>query len=68
MALSFKYGEKIQINKGVITSIFTSTVVFSSILFRFVYNEQIKLKQAIVIAIMTVGVICISVGKPGANS
>jgi len=64
MAMSFSHAGKIHINKGVITSIFTSSIVFTSILFRFVYNEQIQFKQAIVMVVMAAGVICISVGKP----
>jgi len=68
MALSFSYADKIKVNKGVISSLFTSTILFSGIFFRILYNELITFKKAMAMAVIIVGVVCIGVGKPSVTN
>jgi hypothetical protein len=44
MATCFSYADKVNVNKGVIASLFTSTIVFTSLIFRVVYREEISIK------------------------
>ena len=43
---------------------FTSTIVFTSLIFRVVYGELISFNQACSMAVITSGVVCVGVGKP----
>jgi len=61
--LSFKYAAMAQINQGVIASLFTSGVIFTSVLFYFVYAEQLNFQDVIGIVFILVGVALIGFGK-----
>jgi drug/metabolite transporter (DMT)-like permease len=65
--LSFDYAGKANINKGVIASLYTSSIVFTSVVFRVVYGELISFKQACSMAAIMSGVICVGLGKPSAS-
>jgi drug/metabolite transporter (DMT)-like permease len=64
LCITFQFADKAGVNKGVIASIFTSAIIFTAIIFRFLYGERISFKQAISMSVIIVGVICIGVGKP----
>lgn len=61
--ISFKYAAMAQINQGVIASLFTSGVIFTSILFYFLYQEQLNFRDVIGIVFILVGVAMIGFGK-----
>ena len=51
------------INQGVIASLFTSGVIFTSILFYFVYDEALTIKDLFGIVFIMIGVALIGFGK-----
>ena len=61
--ISFKYAEMADINQGVIASLFTSGVIFTSILFYFVYDEALTIKDLFGIVFIMIGVALIGFGK-----
>lgn len=61
--VSFKYAALAGINQGVIASIFTSGVIFTSVLFYFIYSEALTKKDLIGIVFIMVGVALIGFGK-----
>ena len=61
--ISFKYAAIAQINQGVIGSLFTLGVIFTSILFYFLYQEQLNFRDVIVFVLILVGVAVIGFGK-----
>ena len=50
------------LNSGIITSLFTSSVVYSAILFYFIYKQKISLPQVIGMALIVGSVIMVSIG------
>ena len=61
--VSFKYAALAQINQGVIASLFTSGVIFTSVLFYFIYQEALTFKDLIGISFIITGVALIGFGK-----
>ena len=61
--ISFKYAEMADINQGVIASLFTSGVIFTSILFYFIYDEALTIKDLFGIVFILIGVALIGFGK-----
>jgi len=68
MAVAFSIAGRININSGVIASLFTSVIMFTTLIFRVVYGELISFKQAVVMMVITAGVVCISLGKPSSKA
>ena len=64
--LAFKYATLADINHGVIASLFTSGVIFTSILFYFIYDEKLTLRDVIGIIFILAGVALIGIGKEDA--
>lgn len=61
--VSFKYAALAQINQGVIASLFTSGVIFTSVLFYFIYKEALTIKDLIGMLFIMAGVALIGFGK-----
>ena len=61
--LAFKYAAMAEVNQGVIASLFTSGVIFTSILFYFIYDEKLTIMDVIGIAGILAGVALIGFGK-----
>lgn len=61
--VSFKYAALAQINQGVIASLFTSGVIFTSVLFYFIYREALTLKDLLGMFLIILGVALIGFGK-----
>ena len=66
--VSFDYAGKANVNKGVIASLYTCSIVFTSVVFRVVYGELISFRQACSMFVIMSGVICVGVGKPVPHS
>ena len=61
--VSFKYATLAQINQGVIASLFTSGVIFTSVLFYFIYQEALTKKDLFGVIFIMAGVAMIGFGK-----
>jgi len=56
------------INQGVISSIFTCSIIFTAIFFFIFYGEKLNLRHLVGIFFMTVCVVLISVGSESSTS
>ena len=65
--VSFKYAALAEINQGVIASLFTSGVIFTSILFYYIYGEKLTCKDVVGIVIIIAGVALIGFSKDDAE-
>ena len=63
-SLAFKFAATSGLNTGVVSSLFTSAVIFIAIIFYCLYREKLYLKDFIGMAIIIAGVALISFGKP----
>lgn len=61
--VAFKYAALAQINQGVIASLFTSGVIFTSALFFCIYREALTIKDLIGMFFIIAGVALIGFGK-----
>ena len=61
--LAFEYADLAKVNQGVIAGLFTSGVVFCTVLFWLVYGEKIKLVTAAGMLIILLGVVSVGI-KP----
>ena len=61
--LAFMFAEKAGINQGLITSLFSTYCVFTSIIFYFLFNEKLKLKFIIGIGLMLNCVVLVCYSK-----
>lgn len=59
MELAFKA----HVNQGIIASLFSTSIVFSAVLFYFLYDEKLSIRHFIGLSLMIVAVVLISVGK-----
>jgi multidrug transporter EmrE-like cation transporter len=62
--LAFKYATMAHVNKGVIASLFTSGVVFTTLLFWVIYGEKPTAMTGVGMLVIIGGVVLVSVGKP----
>ena len=67
-SLAFKYAALSGLNFGIVSSLFTSAVVFSAIIFYVLYREKIHLKDWLAMFLIIAGVVLISLGKPDESS
>lgn len=61
--MAFRFASFADINQGVIASLFTSGVIFTSILFYFIYDEALNRKDLVGIIFILAGVGLIGFGK-----
>lgn len=61
LVTSFYFGSLAHVNQGVVAGLFTSSVVFTAILFYFVYNERVSNKNLAGMTLVICGVLCVSV-------
>jgi drug/metabolite transporter (DMT)-like permease len=61
---AFNFANKASINQGVISSLFNSSIIFTSIIFCLLYKEKPSYKDLVGMVIMMCGVVLISVAKP----
>ena len=61
--MAFKFADYAQVNQGVIASLFTSGVVFTTLLFWLVYKEKPSFWTFIGMLIIITGVVSVSLGK-----
>ena len=57
--MAFRFAHFANLNKGVIAGIFTSGVMFTTLLFWRVYNERLTIVKLVGIALIICGVICV---------
>ncbi len=56
--MAFTYAEKAKVNTGVITCLFTTSSIYTAIIFWLFYKETINFKQIVGMALIIGGVIC----------
>ena len=61
--LAFMYAKEAGINQGLITSLFSTYCVFTSIIFFFLFQEKLKLKFLLGISLMLACVILVSIAQ-----
>lgn len=66
--LTMEFAFKAGVNQGIIASLFSTSIVFSSILFYFLYEEKLSIRHLIGLALMLTAVVLISIGKPSSSS
>ena len=66
--MAFKFADYAQVNQGVIASLFTSGVVFTTLLFWLVYKEKPSFWTFIGMLIIITGVVSVSLGKTSTYS
>ena len=66
--LSLHYANLAGISTGVITSLYTSGIIFVAILYYVVYGERLTFRDCIGIFIIIVGGVFIGIGKPSQDS
>ena len=66
--LSLEYASLAEINIGVISSLYTSGVIFTSILFYFIYGESLTGQDFLGMLIIISGGVLIGIGKPSNDS
>lgn len=60
---SLEFASKANINQGVIASLFSSSIVFTAIIFYFLYDERLTWRVLIGIIFIGGGAALISIGK-----
>lgn len=63
----FQYADIARVNKGVIASLFTSGIIFTSINFSYIYQEHISLKSGCSMLVIISGIVCVGLGKNDGN-
>ena len=66
--LAFKYATLAEMNQGVVTSLFSTYCVFTSLIFYFLFKEQLQRKFIIGIAFMLACVALVSCPPPSKNN
>ena len=66
--LSLYFASLAGISTGVITSLYTSGIIFVAILYYFVFGERLTCRDCVGISIIIVGGVFIGIGKPSQDS
>jgi len=66
--LSFKYAEMAGLNQGLITALFSTYCVHTTVIFYFVFGEKLKLRFVFGIVLMVACVLLVAYSKMGGES
>ena len=56
---AFMYGDKAQVNQGIIAGLYSTSIVFTTIIFRYIYHQKISYVTACGMAAIFFGVLCV---------